>query len=41
MRRALTNIREALSDYTVGTVIAVALTALARRQARAQRALPA
>lgn len=41
MKRVFKNFRGALSDYTVGTVIAVALTALARRQARSRRALEA
>lgn len=31
MKRALKGLREAVSDYAVGTVIAVVLTALARR----------
>ena len=41
MRRVINNLRGAVSDYTVGAVIAVALTALARRHARVRRALQA
>lgn len=37
MRRALRDLREAVSDYAVGAVIAVMLTALARREATAGR----
>lgn len=41
MKRVLLDLRGAVSDYTVGAVIAVALTALARRHARVRRALHA
>lgn len=41
MKRVLSKVRDALADYTLGAVIAVSLTALARRQNRLERALPA
>ena len=41
MRKLFRNVRDALADYTVGAVIAVSLTALARRQARLERSLAA
>jgi hypothetical protein len=38
MKQAFNGIRAAVSDYAIGTVIAVMLTALARREAaRSQR----
>ena len=37
MKRAIDTLREAFSDYTVGALIAVMLTALARREAARTR----
>lgn len=39
MKQILENLSDALTDYTVGTMIAIALTAVARRNARHRRRL--
>ena len=37
MKQILETLSDAVADYTIGTMIAIALTAVARRNARARR----